>query len=200
MRRLAPLAVALLLGACSTFRGAPPVARSFRLSYPPPAPAYESPPAGIVRVAPFSSAPVYVRLGFVYREGTYDVGVDNYNGWIAPPAGMIAELLARDLVTSHVASAVLQGPSALTPDFELSGRIEELDELDTSGCSARLRLRVLLVRVGASGPRTPLFEELFESEQSCSAGDPSSFAEAMSRAVQEVSGQVVARVAAVAKM
>ena len=101
---------------------------------------------------------------------------------ITAPAGMIAELLARDLATSHVASAVLQGPSALIPDFELSGRIEELDELDTSGCSARLRLRVLLVRVGASGPRAPLFEELFESEQPCTAGDPSSFAEAMSRA------------------
>src|SRR5512143_1989820 len=106
MRRLAPLAVALLLSACSTFRGPPPVARSFRLTYPPPAPAYDSAPAGIVRVAPFSASPVYDRLGFVYREGRYDVGVDNYNGWITAPAGMIAELLARDLATSHVASAV----------------------------------------------------------------------------------------------
>ena len=196
MRRLAPLAVALLVSACSTFRGAPPVARSYRITYPPPAPAYDSAPAGVVRVASFSTAPIYDRLGFVYREGPYDVGVDNYNSWITAPAGMIGDLLARDLATARVASAVLQGPSALTPDFEVSGRIEELDELDTNGCSARLRLRVLLVRVGASGPRQPVFEDVFESEQPCTAGDPSSFVEAMSRAAQEVSAQVVARVAA----
>ncbi|HSP97919.1 MAG TPA: ABC-type transport auxiliary lipoprotein family protein [Candidatus Dormibacteraeota bacterium] len=199
MRRLAPLVVALLVSACSTFQGAPPMARSYRLTYPPPAPAYDRPPAGVVRVASFSTAPVYDRLGFIYREGPYDVGVDNYNSWITAPAGMIGELLARDLATARVASAVLQGPSALPPDFELSGRIEEFDELDTNGCLARLRLRVLLVRVGASGPRTPIFEELFESEQSCTPGDPASFAEAMSLAVQDVSGQVVARVGAAGK-
>src|SRR5512135_3497982 len=196
MRRLAPLTVALLVSACSTFRGAPPVARSYRLAYPPPAPAYDSAPAGVVRLASFSAGPIYDRLGFVYREGPYDVGVDNYNSWITAPAGMIGDLLARDLAAAGVASAVLQGPSALTPDFEVSGRIEELAELDTNGCSARLRLRVLLVRVGASGPRAPVFEDVFESEQPCTAGDPPSFAEAMSRAAQEVSGQVVARVAA----
>jgi ABC-type uncharacterized transport system auxiliary subunit len=199
MRRPAALVLllALALGACTAIEGAPPVARTYWLTYPAPAPAYDA-PAGIVRVAPFSSAPVYDRLGFVYREGAYDIAVDNYNGWISPPAAMIGELVGRDLGSARVAAAVLQGPSALTPDYELSARVEELAEVDSNGCSAHLRLRALLTRVGATGPRSPVFEEIFRSEQPCSSGDPSSVAEAMSLAVQDVSNQLSARVATAA--
>ena len=148
-----------------------------------------------MRVGPFSSAQAYDRLGFIYREGTYDVGVDNYNAWIAPPAGMLADLIARDLATSRAASAVLQGPSAMTPDYELSGRVEELDERETGGCTAHLRLRALFVRIDPKGPRQVVWEDVFASDQPCTPGDPQSFAEAMSKAAQEVSTAVVARVA-----
>lgn len=196
MRRLAPLAIALLVSACSTFGGAPPVARTYRLAYPPPAPTYDA-PAGVVRVAPFSTAPAYDRLGFIYRQGPYDVGVDNYNSWITAPSAMISELIARDLGSARVASAVLQGPSALAPDYELGGRVEEIDELDADGCTAHLRVRVLLARVAASGPRGPVFEEILASDQPCTLGDPTSFAAAMSLAVQEVSERIAARVAGV---
>ena len=54
---------------------------------------------------------------------------------------------------------------------------------------------MLLTRVGATGPRLPVFEETFTGEQPCTAGDPTSFVAAMSRAVQEVSDKVTARVA-----
>lgn len=196
MRRLAPLVVALAASACSAFGHAPAV-RTFRLSYPPPAPAYQA-PAGVVRVGPFSSAQVYDRVDFIYREGPYGVGIDSYNRWIAAPSGMLADLIARDLAAARVASAVLQGASALPADHELGLRIEELDERDDGGCSAHLRVRTLLVRVGARGPRTPLFEETFASEQPCVAGEPASFAEAMSRAAEDVSGQLIARIASAA--
>lgn len=194
MRRLALLAVALAASACSTFNPAPPV-RTFRLSYPAPAPAYDA-PAGVVRVGPFSSAQVYDRVDFIYREGPYGVGIDSYARWITAPSGMLADLIARDLAAARIASAVLQGASALPADHELGLRIEELDERDDGGCSAHLRVRALLVRIGARGPRTPVFEEVFENEQPCTAGDPASFAEAMSRAAQEISEQVIARIAA----
>jgi ABC-type uncharacterized transport system auxiliary subunit len=199
MRRLLPLVLAVAVSACSVFQPAPPVPRSYRLSYPYPPPTYDM-PAGIVRVGPFSSAQVYDRLGFTYRQGTHGVGVDPYNAWIAAPAGMLADLIARDLATSHAVSAVLQGPSAMTPDYELSGRVEELDERETGGCSAHLRLRALFVRIDATAPRKVLFEDVFSSDQPCTPGDPESFADAMSKAAQDVSTQVVARiVAAVAK-
>jgi len=195
MRRLLPLALAFALSACSVFHASPPTPQTYRLAYPPPEPAYDT-PVGIVRVGPFSSSQVYDRLGFVYREGTYGIGVDHYSSWIAAPDGMLADLIARDLVTSRAASAVLQGPSAITPDYELSGRVQELDERETGGCTAHLRLRVLLVRLDVKDPRKVLFADIFASDQPCTPGDAASFAEAMSKAAQDVSTQVVARVVA----
>jgi ABC-type uncharacterized transport system auxiliary subunit len=196
MRRVVPLVLALAVSACSVFQPAPPTPRTYRLAYPYPRPAHDTPPVGIVRVGPFSSAQVYDRLGFIYREGMYGVGVDNYNAWIAPPAGMLADLIARDLATSRTVSAVLQGPSAMTPDYELNGRIDELAERETGGCTAHLRLRALFTRLDPRGPRQVVFEEVFLSNQPCTPGDPESFAEAMSKAAQDVSSQVLARVAA----
>lgn len=194
MRRLALLTVALTVSACSAFSGGPPAARTYRLVYPAPAPEAAA-PLGVVRVGPFGIAQAYDRLDFLYRDGVYEIGVDNYNAWIAAPAGMLADLLARDLMAAGLATAVLQSASALPADYELSGRIEELEERATGGCTAHLRLRALLVRVQEKGPRQVVFEAVFESDQPCTAGDPASFAEAMSRAAETVSAQVRARMA-----
>lgn len=195
MRRLLLLLVTVALAGCSTIGGGPPPARTYRLAYPPPAPAGTA-PIGIIRVGPFATAQVYDRQGFVFRDGTYEVGVDPYNGWIAAPAAMFADLLARDLAAAGTASAVIQTASALPADYELGGTIEEIVETDTGGCTALLRVRVLLVRIHERGPRQIAFEEVFESSQPCTPNDPASFAEAMSLAAAEVSAAVRARMGA----
>jgi ABC-type uncharacterized transport system auxiliary subunit len=194
MRRIALLAAALQLAACSTIAG-PPTPRSYRLAYPAPAPEAAA-PLGIVRVGPIGTAQIYDRQGFVYRDGAYEIGVDPYNGWIAAPSSMIADLLARDLAAAGAATAVLQAASALPADYELGGQIEELGERGEGGCTAALQLRILLVRVPPSGARQVAFEDVFAAEQPCAPGDPSSFAEAMSLAVQQVSAALRARIAA----
>lgn len=186
MRRLLPLLLAAALAGCSALGDGPPPARTYRLAYPPPAPA-GGPALGVIRVGPFATAQVYDRQGFVYRDGPYEVGVDPYNGWIAAPAAMFADLLARDLAAAGLATAVVQTASALPADYELGGQLEAVEETDAGGCSAHLRLRALLVRLQDGGPRQVVFEEVFASEQPCTSGDPDSFAEAMSRAAEDVS-------------
>jgi ABC-type uncharacterized transport system auxiliary subunit len=195
MPRLLLLLAALPLAACSTIGVGTPVARTYRLAYPVPA-REAGAPLGIVRVGPFATAQIYDRQGFVYRTGAYEVGVDPYNGWIAAPAAMFTDLLARDLAAAGVATAVLQAASALPADFELGGVIEEIVETDAGGCTAVLRVRALLVRMDRGGPRQIAFEEVFESSQACTPGDPDSFAEAMSLAAAEVSAAVRGRMRA----
>ena len=195
MRRLAVLATALTVSACSVVQSSGPPVRTYRLTYPAPAPEAAT-PLGVVRVGPVGSARVYDRLDFLYRDGTYEIGVDHYNAWITAPSGMVADLLARDVGAAGLATAVLQGASALPADYELSGRIEEIEESPTGGCSAHLRLRARLVRVPDKGPRQVVFEETFGSDQPCTPGDPDSFAAAMSRATEDVSAQLRARMVA----
>ena len=189
MRRA--LAAALLLAGCSALSPSAPRIRTFRLEYPPPAPSATPMPATL-RVVPLGIAAIYDRPGFVYREGPYDVAVDNYNWWLGNPAAMITDLLARDLAASRRYQAVLQAPSALPSDYELNGQIEALEERAADGCTAALRLRVFLVRVPPTGPRTAVFEDVFEADEPCASGDPAAFAAAMSRALQRVSEQLQA--------
>ena len=197
MRRAAPawaaLALAaLVLAACSAIAPAPPPVRTFRLAYEPPPPPGAPPTTATLRVVPFGIAALYDRQGFVYRDGPYDIAVDNYNRWLGNPAAMITDLLAHDLAASGKYRAVLQAPSALPADYELNGQIEVLEERADGGCTAALRLRVTLVRVPPRGARSAVFEQVFSADEPCGTSDPAAFAAAMSRALQRVSQEMQA--------
>jgi ABC-type uncharacterized transport system auxiliary subunit len=189
------LVTACLVASCSLFTPAAPSLQTFRLDYPAPAPLAETAPAAVLRLAPFGIAAAYDQPGFVYRDGPYELGVDHYHRWIAAPQDLITDLVARDLAAARVVAAVLQGPSGVPAQYELSGQIEALEETPRGGCSAELRLRALLVRLPDTGPRAVVFEEVFSAEAPCEAGDPASFAEAMSLATQRVSAALLARIA-----
>lgn len=191
MRRLLPLALLLLLAACAT--AGPGRVRTWRLDYAPPE-AAATPAPGALRVAPFGIASMYGGRGFVYREGPYDIGVDPYNQWISEPATMITDLLARDLAAAHTAEAILQGPSAVPARWELTGTIEELEERDTDGCQAHLRVRAALITVPPGGARRVVFDDVFIADEPCTPGSPDSFVAAMSRATQRVSDAIRTRI------
>lgn len=196
MRRAALALAALVLADCSAINPAAPRVRTFRLEYAPPPPPSAPPTAATLRVVPFGIAALYDRQGFVYRTGPYDIAVDNYNRWLGDPGGMITDLLARDLAASKMYRAVLQAPSALPSDYELNGQIEVLEERAADGCTAALRLRVVLVRVPPRGERTVVFQDVFEAAEPCGTGDPAAFVAAVSRALQRVSEEVQAAVRA----
>jgi ABC-type uncharacterized transport system auxiliary subunit len=189
----AVLILSLPLAACSAIRSGPPPVRTYRMDYPAPPPLAGAPNPATVRVIPFGIATVYDRQGFVYEDGHHGIADDYYNRWFAPPASMLTDLIARDLAASRRFTAVLRTPSSLPSAYELNGMIEALDEGPQDGCTAHLRLRAILVRVPDRGPRTVILDDVLEASESCSAGDPASFAAATSLAVQHVSEQLQQR-------
>jgi ABC-type uncharacterized transport system auxiliary subunit len=197
--RGAPLVsgLALLLAGCGALSPAPARVRTFAIEYAAPPAADAPPPTATLRVLRFAAMVPYDRQGFVYRDGPYDIGVDDYNRWLSNPSDMVTALLARDLAASKAYQAVLVTPSALPADFELSGQIEALEERADGGCTAALRLRVLLVRVPPKGgPRRVVLQDVFAAEEPCKPGDPAAFSAAISTAMQRVSQQVQAAVLA----
>jgi ABC-type uncharacterized transport system auxiliary subunit len=200
IRRLLVLATAAALlpglAACGGVVARPQL-HTYRLAYRPPA-ASAARVAGTVRVVPFGIAAAYDRQSFIYRESPHDIGVDPYHQWIAAPAAMITDLVARDLAAAGAFEAVLQAPSALPATYELNGWIETFEERDDEGCVAHVRLRALFVRVPPRGAREVLFQESLTGDEACPAGDPDAFAAAMSRAVQRLSDEIRARAVAAA--
>lgn len=192
LRRGAALALLLLAG-CAAMRPGPEM-RTYRLAYPPPDPSAATPLPVTVRVMPFGIAAAYDSLAFIYRASAYDVGTDPYNRWIANPASMIADLVARDLAASKTVRAVLQAASAVPYDYEVSGHVETFEERDEGSCSAMLRVRVALAHVPPRGPRAVVMQDIFSAEPPCSEASAHGYAEAMSRAVQQVSDEIRAAV------
>lgn len=182
-------ALASLPGCITLGRPAPPV-RDYLLEYEPPAVAHERLPV-VLRVAPFTVAPMYAGPGIVYRAAAHRIGTYTYDRWATEPSAMIADLLARDFASSGVYEAVLHGPSLLRSDYELSGEVEELGERDSSGCVARVQLRLLLRRSGrAREGKAVLFQRPYQAEEPCRENDAPQLVAAMSRAMQRISAQV----------
>lgn len=187
------VATALLAGiaaaGCAAFQSAP-AARTFRLAYQPPAASPAPPVPAVVRVMPFGIATAYNREVFIFRTGAYDVGIDYYDRWITSPATMITDLVARDLAASQTVRAVLQSPSALPSDYELSAHIETFEERDEGEtCTAHLRMRVLLVRAAHDG-RSVAIQQNFVADEPCTRGDVDSYVAAMSRATDRTSTDI----------
>ena len=129
---------------------------------PPAGPVGGAPLPVTVRVLPFGIAAAYDSWRSSTAPSAYDVGIDPYNRWVANPASMIADLVARDMAASKTVRAVLQAASAVPYDYELSGHIETLEERDEGGsCSAMLRVRVALAHVPPRGPRDVVMQDIF---------------------------------------
>jgi ABC-type uncharacterized transport system auxiliary subunit len=180
-----PLATACV----SSFKVPAPDIRDYRLEYP--SPAIARPPLPVVlQIARFRSAAIYAREAIVYRESDYATGTYPYHRWVANPASMIADFLARDFSASGVYRAVQQGASLLIADYELGADIDEIEErVVRGGCSAHLSLRVLLFRTRVSNDPIML-REAYSADEPCGATGPEALVGAMSRALQRISERV----------
>ena len=184
------LALSLLLSGCIGSLGKPPPeVHEYRLDYPPPA-ASGSPLPVVLQIARFRAAAVYARESIVFREGEYETGTYFYHRWIASPASMLADLLARDFAASGLYHGVQQGASLVVADYELSGNIDEIEERITANeAKAHLSLRLLLARTNAT--EQPLvLQRSYSADEPCASSQPESLAATMSRAAQQISARV----------
>lgn len=188
--RCAWLALSVALCGCvGSLKVPAPEVREYRLDYISPA-INSTPLPAVLHVSRFRAAAVYARQPIVYRDGAYATGTYFYHRWIANPANMLADLLARDLAASGLYRAVQQGASMLPADYELGGEVDEIEErVDKEGCRAHLKLRVLLIRSRAKD--NPLvMRQSYVAEAPCPSRTPEAFVAAMSRAVQDVSARL----------
>jgi ABC-type uncharacterized transport system auxiliary subunit len=189
MRRAALLLLGALVAGCVHFSQPSPDIHEYRLAYAPPTVAGQPLPV-TMRIASLGVAAMYDRQPIVYSDDAYSGGTYYYARWSTSPSAMLTDLLARDFVDSHLYAAVQQGPSPVPNDYQLGGEIEEIQEHTAStGCTARLRLRALLVRVRAAA--TPvILQASYAAEEPCVCNDVRALAEAMSKAAEQISARL----------
>jgi ABC-type uncharacterized transport system auxiliary subunit len=179
----------LVCGCFSALKVPAPQIYEYRLDYPPP-PTSGAPLPIVLQFARFRSAAIAAREAIVYRRGDYATGTYPYHRWVANPASMIADLLARDFSFSGLYRAVQQGASLLIGDYELGADIDEIEERSAGGgCNAHLGMRVLLFRTRASD-NPVILRDAYVADEPCGGTGPDALVGAMSRALQQISARL----------
>jgi ABC-type uncharacterized transport system auxiliary subunit len=180
-------AAAAVLSGCVTFTVPAPPTQEYLLDYASPSGGGPPLPA-VLRLAHMAIVSTYSRTGIMYRTSDHEIGVYAYHQWVTDPGGMVGDLLARDFADAGQYRAVLNGPSRVRPDYELSGTIEEMEErLDDRGGTAHLQIRVLLRRLSAGHKNAVIFQKTYSADEPTPGDDTSELVAAMSRSLQQIS-------------
>jgi len=178
----------LLVAGCLKLTVPPPTVQSYRLEYEPPAVAAE-PLDVVVRVAPFGVNSVYDRESIVYREDEHRIGTYFRHRWIANPAAMVSDLLARDLAASGVYRTVQKG-LLVANDYDLSAEIEEIGEVVGNPSEARLRITAMLVKTSGRPERRIVLRKSYSAAEPVADDGGSALVASMSRAMARISTEL----------
>lgn len=184
--------LALACAGCLKFTVPPPVVQSYRLSYDPP-PVAAEPLDVVLRVTPFGVNAVFDRESIVYREDEHRVGTYVHHRWMANPAAMISDLLARDLAASGAYRAV-EKAVLVASDFDLNAEVEAIEEVVGNSSQAHLQLTAMLVR--PSGPRETriALRKTYAASEPVNGAGGNALVAAMSRALARISAELQADV------
>ncbi|MFZ5564305.1 MAG: ABC-type transport auxiliary lipoprotein family protein [Thermodesulfobacteriota bacterium] len=195
-RRLLLGALALTMAGCIDLAGLkqPPMQTAYYvLEYEPAAIAAEPVPA-VVRVNRFTAAPLFSTTGMIYKKKSFQTEAYVYHRWHTAPADMVSHLLARDMERSGLFPAVFGPTGSTLASYAVEGHIETFLEDDTADpWQAELRLTIVLtdLRATGDGAAAVLFQKSYQATEPCPRNHPRAFAEAMSRAMANVSREII---------
>ena len=120
---------------------------------PPPRPvSSDSRLPATVAVRRFGTPP-YLRQGrIVYRQAPSEIGFYEYHRWAVDPATTVTTAMIESLRASRLFAFVKLYEGQDRPDYLMSGRLEQLEEVDSAGAvrvTARLSAELLDLCTGA---------------------------------------------------
>jgi ABC-type uncharacterized transport system auxiliary subunit len=183
-----PLMAALVLGC-----GKPPVLiNRYILDYPPPVLVKTRPLDAGLQVQLFAVNEAINRTEMVYKESPYRTGVYWYNRWRTNPGFLATDYLTRDLRDSRLFKAVfphdLSGPAR----FRLEGGVQAFNEINWPEWNAALTLTITLLDTDKENiADRVVFQRSYQTLEPMLTKTPQGLAEAMSRAMQKLSQQII---------
>ncbi len=153
--------------ACVAGCGTIPVKQYYVLNYVPVAPAgrlHAGPYPVILRLKDLDIEDAYSRSQIVYRQSPYELRYYFYKLWAVSPNKMITDLIQKHLESINFVSHIVRRyDEGLTPNYELSGVIESLEEYDSDQLwYAHLALRLTLTRLSDGHV---LYSRLFDNRK-----------------------------------
>lgn len=126
----------------------------------------------------FSIEPAYQRANIVYRESAYDFMFYDLDLWASRPEHMVSQVCGEYLNKSGL-FGIVETKASGKPDFELSGHISAIEEIDEgSDQYAHLILQLTLKRPDSD---SALWQGTYDEQKSMGDREPRTTAETMSK-------------------
>lgn len=185
--------VFLCLTGCGTLKQIRPEIKFYALEYD--SPRLEKPPSTsrTAEILPFTATAFYQTHRIVYREAPYKRNVYHYHQWQEPPAELVSKLLLRDLSNSGLFEAISDRSIGYPADFTLKGSVDDFLQWDIDNRWNAVIAVTVTVYPNATLSEAGLkpFRKPYRITEPCSHNNPTSLAEAMSRAMSALTSQVI---------
>ncbi|HDQ04923.1 MAG TPA: hypothetical protein ENN23_10280 [Deltaproteobacteria bacterium] len=141
----------------------------------------------------FTIAAAYNTQNMIFRADDHSIDFLSYNRWAVNPADMVADTLLRDMQASGIFSAVFSRLSMEEANFVLQGGIEEFYlRVEENRKVAVISLGITLKDSRKREVnRRILFQKKYHYEEQLTQYTPRGYSEAMSKALQAISSQII---------
>ena len=193
MKRFGIILVMIGLTGCLGSTGSAPPVRQYVLEYAPPRAADGAGVAETIKVEHFTAARILAGPAMLYRQGPFRLDAYHEHRWRVAPAEMVEDLLRRDLRHAGIFRAVLSPRDAEETRFILEGGVEEFLEVEeAAGRKALLVATLTLLDLSRREVSARVvFQKTYRCEALFKTEGATGFAEAMSRAMTQLSTQVI---------
>ena len=183
----------MLFGACLDLKQPRNKIEYYTLEYETPEITGLKPLLIMIRLERFSVAPSYNNNQIIYRDRSFKRDAYAYHRWRANPGDLVAHNLSRDIRCSGLFKAVLPHDSRSASSHVMEGTVDEFFEWDKEENWEAI-LSVNIVFMGENGPANEkmiIFQKTYRAQEPCKQKNPTALAEAMSRAMAEISGKII---------
>jgi len=184
--------VVLMIGGCVGLKQPSRKIDFYTLEYSSPEYTDLKPLPFVLRLERVTVAPAYNSSRIVYQEKKLKRNTYIYHRWRANPGDFVTYFLARDLKQSSLFKGVFALNSRVPASHFIEGTVDEFFERDGNDLWEAV-LSVSITLMAENEPdisKRVLFQKHYASSKACEKKNPHSLAEAMSRAMAEVSKNI----------
>jgi ABC-type uncharacterized transport system auxiliary subunit len=187
------LAIVIWVSGCGLGERQIYLVRQYILEYPPPMVEGIVQTDDLIKVERFSVVRAFNTTAMLYRDGPYTLNSDPYNRWRANPGEMVPDYLVRDLRKVKLFRAVYSYHDIVQTRYVLQGEVEDFLEVDEGGSSkAVLKINVTFLDLAKKElPQQVIFQKNYRAEDPLSEKTAAGLAQAMSRAMEKISRELV---------
>ena len=165
----------------------------YTLEYDPPETTNLKSLPSVIYIERFNVAPLYNSNRIIYSKKKFERNAYIYHKWMANPGDLVSYYLAKDIKHSSLFSAALSSNNSYSSTHIINGTVDEFFEQDDDKVwKAVLSINITLTSNGEPDiSKSVLMQKRYSAIESCSRKNPQALAEAMSKAMANISDKII---------